>query len=134
MLERNTQSSLLHASKNIILYQWTGLENYIWGLVWIGTNKKTYYFVYYGICRGRHELISTQNTNTPPECTIKMSPPYYGSKTQWETNERKKPILIPEDRKYILKVLGKFLYYARAVGRTIMIALVTLEAAKSKVT
>ena len=63
-----------------------------------------------------------------------MSPPYYGSKTQWETNERKKPILIPEDRKYILKVLGKFLYYARAVGRTIMIALVTLEAAKSKVT
>ena len=39
MLGINTENILSHASKNIILHQWTGPGDYIVELVWIGTIK-----------------------------------------------------------------------------------------------
>ena len=39
MLGRNTRNILSRASKDIILYQWTGMVNSIVELVWIGTTK-----------------------------------------------------------------------------------------------
>ena len=44
--------------------------------------------------------------------------------------ESKKPIISPEDIKYIQKLVGKFLYYARALDLTMLEVLETLPAAQ----
>ena len=60
--------------------------------------------------------------------------PDCGAKNQRAYNEINKPILPPEDRKYIQKVVGNFINYTRAVEPTILVALGILAAAHSKVT
>ena len=55
-----------------------------------------------------------------------------GPKTQWASNERDKPILPPEDLKYIQKVVGNFLYNEISVDTTIILALGTFTVEHSK--
>ena len=52
-------------------------------------------------------------TTCPQHAPHKWGLPYNGAKTQWAVNESNKPILPPEDTKYIQKVVGKFLFYAK---------------------
>ena len=55
-------------------------------------------------------------------------------KNKWASKDSDKPILPPEDRKYIQKEVGNILYYARAVDPTMMITLGTLSAVQLKMT
>ena len=50
----------------------------------------------------------------------------YGARTQWETNKIPEPILPPKVIKYIQEVIRKYLFYARELYSTIMVALGTL--------
>ena len=59
MLGSKKQSTLLHASQNIIQYQWTGLGDYVVELVYIRTIKNTCHLIYARIRGGK-------KTNTPP--------------------------------------------------------------------
>ena len=70
--------------------------------------------------------ISTCPHNAPQ----KWEQIYYGAKNQWAPNESDKNILPPEDRKYIQKLVGTFIYYARVHEPTIQVALGKLEEGK----
>ena len=56
----------------------------------------------------------------------------YGSKNQWAPNKTDKPILPPDDIKYIQKAVENFPGYVRALDPTILVELGTLAAAQSK--
>ena len=49
--------------------------------------------------------------------------PNYGAKQQFTEAEPNEPVLGKETKKYIQQVLGTFLYYARAVDPTMLVAL-----------
>ena len=67
----------------------------------------------------------------PQNAPQKWEQIYYGAKNQWAPNESDKNILPPEDRKYIQKLVGTFIYYARVVKPTTMVELGTLAATQS---
>ncbi|KAL7551824.1 hypothetical protein ACHAWF_015016 [Thalassiosira exigua] len=50
-------------------------------------------------------------------------PPNYGAKQQFTQAQDDEPELSPDDKKYVQQVLGTFLYYARAVDCTMLVAL-----------
>ena len=58
----------------------------------------------------------------------KHNKPNYGAKQQYVEVESKEPILSDEDKKYIQQVLGTFLFYARAVDSTMLVALSAIAA------
>ena len=70
----------------------------------------------------------------PQACTNQMVNTRLWGKTQWAANKSKNPILPPEEKIYIQKVVVKCLYYARAVDPTMLVSLGTLAAAQQKLT
>ena len=61
-------------------------------------------------------------------------PPNYGAKQQFAKEESTEPPLGKEEQKYIQQVIGTFLYYARAVDSTMLVALSAIAAEQSKPT
>jgi hypothetical protein len=61
-------------------------------------------------------------------------PPNYGAKTQYATNEVDAPEVSAEEKTYIQQVLGTFLYYARAVDCTMLVALGSIATEQAKPT
>ena len=60
--------------------------------------------------------------------------PNYGAKQQYAELESNEPQLGESDEKYIQQVLGTFLFYARAVDRTMMVALSTISSEQASPT
>ena len=76
-----------------------------------------------------------QKMTTPPQnAPHKWEQPDYVAKIQWESNQIDKPILPLEDKKFIQKVVRKFLYYEGEFDPTVLVALDILAVAQSKVT
>jgi hypothetical protein len=70
-----------------------------------------------------------RTTNSPAQCV----PPKYGQKVQYshiDTSEQ----LSPERAKFIQRVCGIFLYYARTVDPTMLTAILKISSAQSKPT
>ena len=59
----------------------------------------------------------------PQYCPLNPAPVNYGKKSDIIITEPKGEKLDKEGKKYIQQVVGSFLYYARAVGMTILQAL-----------
>jgi hypothetical protein len=59
----------------------------------------------------------------PQHCPYAPNPIKYGAKTQDPLPEDESPLLDMKGKKYIQQVVGSFLYYARAVDMTILVAL-----------
>ena len=71
-----------------------------------------------------------KNPTKPLHEPHKWERPDYGAKKKWASNESNKPIITTEKRKYIQKLVGKFLYYEIAVELTMLMALGTLAPAQ----
>ena len=78
-----------------------------------------------------HEYQHKSKTR-PQHEPYKWEIPDYGPKTQWEANKKNNTILPTESIKYIQKVAVKFLYYARSVDTTMMVALGKLAMEQSR--
>ena len=78
--------------------------------------------------RFRHEAQKIQDQ--PHQHII----PVYGAKFQYSKKEDESPILNKEDKLLIQQVTGTFLYYARAVDSTILVALSAIAAQQAKPT
>ena len=76
--------------------------------------------------------INTKSPHAPQHAPHKLEISYYGYKYQWEKNDSNKPIILPEDIKYIQNVVGDFPYYERAVDPTMMVAFGAFVASQSK--
>ena len=64
----------------------------------------------------------------PQHCPYSPNPIKYGAKIQEPLPTDDSPLLGPKDIKYIQQVVGSFLYYARAVDPTILMALSSIAA------
>jgi hypothetical protein len=73
--------------------------------------------------RFQHER-PVKRQNQPHQHTI----PNHGSKQQYAKAESNKPELDEEKKKYIQQILGTFLFYARAVDSTMLVALSAIAA------
>ncbi len=62
------------------------------------------------------------------------NPKQYGQKQQYSEPEDKSPLLGKEDKRFIQEVTGTFLFYARAVDPTMLVALSSLAAEQCKPT
>ena len=60
------------------------------------------------------------------------APPNYGAKIQYTPSEDTAPILNKQQTKFIQEVMGTFLYYMRAVNRTMLITLSALATDQAK--
>ena len=80
------------------------------------------------------------NSSTPPPTRLQHSPhqwtaPKYGSTApQLAHPEDESPALNPEEANTVQQVVGALLYYARALDRTMLVALNTIAAQQSKIT
>ena len=59
-------------------------------------------------------------------CPYAPPPVRYGKDSNLTCHEPESPLATEKEKKYIQKVLGSFLYYARAIGMTILHALSTI--------
>jgi hypothetical protein len=64
----------------------------------------------------------------PQDQPYPHNPKQYGQKQQFSEPEDKSPLLGKEDKKFIQEVTGTFLFYARAVDPTMLVALSSLAA------
>ena len=67
----------------------------------------------------------------PPHSHTKIN---YGAKQQFAKEELDEPEVSKEDKKYVQQVLGTFLYYARAVDPTMLVALSAIASEQAKPT
>ena len=70
----------------------------------------------------------------PQHCAYSPLPITYGAKVQSPIPEDESPLLQGKDIKFVQQVVGSFLYYARAVDPTILMALSSIAADQSKPT
>ena len=71
------------------------------------------------LTRFRHEASSSKRMDQPHKHVI----PTYGAKVQYAKDADTSPKLGPTDKLFIQQVTGTFLYYARAVDATMLVAL-----------
>ena len=83
-----------------------------------------------GYVEGAMHEYQHKNPTKPLHEPHKWERPDYGAKKKWASNESNKPIITTEKRKYIQKLVGKFLYYEIAVELTMLMALGTLAPAQ----
>ena len=132
ILERSTQSTLLHVSTNIIQYQWIRLGGYIVEVFWIGTINK-----YMPTCLCHYMWIVTYmniNTKLPHASSIHHKNENYqvtGPKLSVRQTKGTKLSSHLSTEKY-KNVVGNSLYYARAFNPTMMVSLVKVVASQSK--
>jgi len=62
------------------------------------------------------------------------TPPNYGAKAQYTEQEKEEPEVSGETKKFIQQVLGTFLYYARAVDSTMLVALSAIASKQARTT
>ena len=62
------------------------------------------------------------------------TPPTYGAKTQYAKEELDEPELNKNDKTFVQQVLGTFLYYARAVDSTMLVALSAIASEQARPT
>ena len=62
------------------------------------------------------------------------TPPSYGATQQFAKQESEEPELEADDKTFIQQVLGTFLYYARAVDSTMLVALSSIASEQAKPT
>ena len=60
--------------------------------------------------------------------------PSFGAKQQFAQSESNEPVLGKETKKYIQEVLGTFLYYARAINPTMLVALSSIASEQASPT
>ena len=60
---------------------------------------------------------------TPQHCPFEPKPIQYGKQSDTIPHEEPSPLLDKDEKKYIQQVVGSFLYYARAIYMTILLAL-----------
>jgi hypothetical protein len=72
-----------------------------------------------------------QNPNTPPHAA---KPIEYGTKVQYATAPDTTQTIAPDRVKRLQQIVGTFLYYARAIDSTMLVALGTLASAQTKAT
>ena len=70
----------------------------------------------------------------PQDCPYEPNPIKYGKNSDKLEPEEQSPFLGKADKKYIQQVIGSFLYYARAIDMTILMALSAIAAEQSKPT
>ena len=61
--------------------------------------------------------------NRPQHCPYEPNPINYGKKSDDIIHEKESPKLSKENKKYVQQVVGSFLFYARAIDMTILLAL-----------
>ena len=84
MLRINSRSTLLHAFKNTLLYQWIVLGNYIVELFWTGNiNTNMSPCLFQDMWRGASMNITKTFQHAPILHHKKWEVPDYGSKAQW---------------------------------------------------
>ena len=59
----------------------------------------------------------------PHHCPYEPNPVHYGKKSDDILHEEASPFLSKEEKKYVQQVIGSFLFYARAIDMTILLAL-----------
>ena len=60
--------------------------------------------------------------------------PTYGAEAQYTTDADPSPLLTPTQKKFVQEVTGNFLYYARAIDATMLLALGTIATQQSATT
>ena len=73
-----------------------------------------------------------ETPNRQQHAPHKWSPPNYGSKVQCATEPDESPPLDKDEIKRLKEIIGVFLFYARAVDNTMLVALGTLGAAQAQ--
>ena len=85
-------------------------------------------YVNEALTRFQHEM---RKLNDQPH---KHAVPVFGATIQYTKPEDTSPLLNEEDKKYVQKVTGTFLYYARAVDPTMLVALSAIASSQSSPT
>ena len=70
----------------------------------------------------------------PQHCPYEPAPVKYGAKSDEIIHEKELPLLDKEEKKFIQRVIGSFLYYARAIDMTILTALNAIASDQAKPT
>ena len=131
MLVQNTRSTLLHASKIIILHQWTILGNYILELFWIvNINKNMSFYILQDMQRVPCTNINTKSQHPPSMHHTNGKYQIMGPKISGQPMRAKN--LSSHSKKKYIKIGKQFIYCARTVDLTMMLALGALSAAQPK--
>ena len=75
-----------------------------------------------------------EKPNKPQHQPYPHNPIQYGAKAQYSEQENTSPPLSKEDKKFIQEVTGTFLWYARAVDATMLVALGSLASEQANPT
>jgi hypothetical protein len=70
----------------------------------------------------------------PEHAPHTWNPPVYGAKTQYVEDENNSPALSAKDVNKVQQLMGKFLYYARAVDPTLIMPINVLASEQTKAT
>jgi hypothetical protein len=84
-----------------------------------------------GLSRESIKTFSTRGPTKPQNQPYPHIPPKYGAKVQYAEPEDTSPKLNKANKKFIQEVTGTFLYYARAIGSTMLTALSALASEQS---
>ena len=68
----------------------------------------------------------------PQHAPRQWTPPSYGAKVQYAEDPDELPPLNPQEVNRLQQIIGTFLFYARAIDNTMLVALGTLAAAQTK--